>query len=101
AIMEQLAARLADRFPLLAQAIRHPKLDIPKMMWFILDCRIRFNFETLVALPTSRTPPTNAGLEDLVVLLINAPSRVEELIADIYADCEFIRRVTLAELRKS
>src|SRR5438445_304119 len=84
--------RIADRFPLLAAAVTHPKLDLPGMTWFILDSRIRFNFETLIALPTSRTPPPNAGLEDLVVLLINKPTSVEELIGDIYADCEFIRR---------
>ena len=84
-IMEQMAARLADRFPLLAQAVRNPKLDLPAMTWFILDCRIRYNFETLVALPC-RTPPPNPGLEDLVVLFINCPSRVEELIGDVYAD---------------
>lgn len=99
-IMERLAARLADRFPLLSQAIRHQRLDLPAMTWAILDLRIRFNFETLVALPTSRTPPSNVGLEDLVVLFINCPSRVEELIGDVYADGEYIRRVKLAVMRK-
>lgn len=100
AIMEQMAARLADRFPLLAQAVRHPKLDLPKTAWFILDCLLRYNFETLVALPTSRIPPSNPGLEDLVVLFINKPTSIEELLGDVYADCEFIRRVKLAEVGK-
>lgn len=99
-IMKQMAARVAGGFPLLAQAIRLPKLDLAGMTWAILDLRIRFNFETLVALPTSRTPPSNPGLEDLVVLFINCPSRIDELLGDIYADGEFIRRVNLAEMRK-
>jgi hypothetical protein len=99
-IMEQMAARLADRFPLLTQAIRHPRLDMPAMTWTILDLRIRFNFETLVALPTDRTPPPNPGLEDLVVTFVNCPTSLEELVGDLYADCEFIRRIKLTEVRK-
>jgi hypothetical protein len=69
------------------------------MTWAILDLRVRFNFETLVALPTNRTPPSNPGLEDLVVLFINCPTTVEQLLCDVYADGEMTRRTRLAEAR--
>ena len=98
-IMERLAATLFDRYPQFAQAIEIPGLDIPGMGWGSLDWRIRCSFETLVALPTDRTPPSNHGLEDLVVLLINCPSTIERLICDVYADCEFTRRARVAEIR--
>lgn len=99
-IMERLAASLACRYPLFAQAIRNPTLDLAGMGWGILDSRIRMNFETMVALPTERTPPQNPGLEDLVVLLVNIPSTVTMLIGDVVANGEFVRRIKLAEGRK-
>jgi hypothetical protein len=98
-IMARFAVRLTDRFPLFAEAIRNPALDLPGMGWGILDWRIRCNFETLVALPTERTPPPNPGLEDLTVLLINVPSAVTEFIGDVYAEAEFARRIKLAGAR--
>jgi hypothetical protein len=99
-IMARFAARLTDRFPVFAEAIRNPVLDIPGMGWGILDWRIRMNFETLVAMPTERTPPQNDGLEDLTVLLVNTPSTVTKLICDVYADGELVRWAKLAEVRK-
>lgn len=98
-IMERLVTSLAGRYPLFTQAIRNPTLDIPGMGWGVLDWRIRCNFETLVALPTERTPPPNPGLEDLTVLLVNVPSRVTEFICDVFADDELVRRLKLAEVR--
>jgi hypothetical protein len=85
-IMERLAARLAARFPLFAQAIRHPQLDIAGMTWFFLAFRLRINIEMTVALPTDRTPPSNAGLEDMAVLFVNWPTTIEELIGDVYVE---------------
>jgi hypothetical protein len=99
-IMERLAARLEERFPLFARAVRTPGLDIGGIAWVILDWFLRRNFETLVALPTTRTPPPNVGLEDMAVLFMNCPSRVDELLGDVYADGEFTRRVRFAETRK-
>jgi hypothetical protein len=99
-IMVRFAARLTDRFPLFAEAIRKPGLDVPGMGWGFLDWRIRCNFETLVALPTNRTPPKNDGLEDLTVLLVNVPSTVTKLICDVFADEELVRRLKLAQVRK-
>lgn len=99
-IMERLATRLNDRFPALAEAIRNPGLNLPGIGWGILASRIRMNFETMVALPTERTPPPNPGLDDLVVLLVNIPSTVTKLICDVFADSELIRRVKLAQVRK-
>jgi len=98
-IIARLGARLNDRFPVFSEAIRNPALDIPGMGWGILDWRIRMNFETLVALPTSRTPPPNPGLEDLTLLLVNCPTTVLELMSAIYADGEFARRTRLAKTR--
>ena len=101
AIMEQMAASLERRFPMLTKAIRHPALDIAGLTWGFMDWFIRYNFETQVALPTTRTPPPNAGLEDLAVLMLNCPSRVAEFTSDVYAQAEFARRVKLKEMRMS
>ncbi len=99
-IMARLADRLSNRFPVFAEAIKTPGLDLAGMGWGILDSRIRMNFETMVALPTERTPPSNPGLEDLVVLLVNIPSTVAKLICDVFADGELVRRDKLPEVRK-
>jgi hypothetical protein len=96
-IIARLGARLNDRFPAFVKAIRNPGLDLPGMAWGILDWRIRMNFETLVALPTCRTPPPNPGLEDLAVLLINCPTTVMELLCDVFSDGEFARRTRVAK----
>lgn len=98
-IIARLATRLNDRFPVLAEAVRNPALDLPGMGWGILDWRIRMNFETLVALPTCHTPLPNSGLEDLVVLLVNIPSTVRELLGDVLADDKFALRAKLAKAR--
>ena len=100
-IMERMAARLEGRFPLFARVIRTPGVDIAGMAWFFMDWFIRHNFETQVALPTTRTPPPTDGLEDMAVLFMHCPSRVDELLGDVYADGEFTRRKRLAETRKS
>jgi hypothetical protein len=99
-VMERLATSLAGRYPLFTQAIRNPTLDVPGIGWGVLDWRIRCNFETLVALPTERTPPPNPGLEDLTVLLVNIPSTVTKLICDVFADGELVRRLKQAEVRR-
>ncbi len=100
-IMEGMAARLAERFPLMAQVVRHPELDIPGLAWFFLDFRLRINWETVVTLPGKRTPPSKVGLSDLGVIFVNWPTTIEEFVSDVYADAERTRRVKLAELRKS
>ncbi|NDC79170.1 MAG: hypothetical protein EBZ67_15060, partial [Chitinophagia bacterium] len=56
-------------------------------------------FESQVTLPTSRTPPPNAGVEDLAVLMLNCPTAVSELTSDVYVHAEFLRRAKLAETR--
>lgn len=99
-IMARLATRLEGRYPLFAQAIKTPGLDVAGMGWGILVFRLRMNFETLVALPTERTLPPNPGLEDLVVLLVNIPTTVAKLICDVFADGELARWDKLAEVRK-
>lgn len=99
-IIARLADRLSNRFPVFAEAIRNPGLDLAGMGWGVLDWRIRCNFETLVALPTERTPPPNPGLEDLTVLLVNVPSTVAKFICDVFADGELVRRLKLAQVRK-
>jgi len=97
--MERLAARLADQFPLLAQVVRHPELDVATMAWFFLDFRLRTNFETVMALPGGRTPPSNVGLSDVGILFVNCPTTVEEFVSDVYAQAEMTRRVRLTNLR--
>lgn len=99
AITEQMAARLAGRFPLLAQVIRYPELDIAGLTWAFMDWFLKYNFETQVALPTVHSPPPNDGLQDLAVLMLNCPTTLHELASDVYAQAEFTRRVRLAELR--
>lgn len=99
AILGEMAVRLEWRFPLLAQVIRHPALDLAGLTWGFMDWFIRYNFATQVALPTSRTPPPNAGLEDLAVLMLNCPTAVSELTSDVYVQAEFVRRAKMAETR--
>ena len=99
AITDQMASRLAGLFPLLAQVIRHPDLDIAGLTWGFMDWFMRYNFETQVALPTLHSPPPNDGLQDLAVLMLNCPTTLHELASDVYAQGEFARRVRLAGLR--
>ena len=95
-IMERLAAALQERFPHLAQVVRHPEVNVAALACSFLGCRLRTNQEMQEGLPFISPVSAGIGVTELSMLMQNWPAAVEELIGDVYADAELTRRLRLA-----